>query len=116
MALIQADRVKETATAPGTGAVTLAGAVTGFQRFSAVMTTNDVCYYTIADQSGANWEVGIGTYSGVNTLTRTTILASSNSGSVVNFVSGTQDVFITYPATTAIPRGRAYVMNMVYGI
>lgn len=116
MALIQADRVKETASAPGTGAVTLLGAVTGFQRFSAVMTTNDVCYYTIADQSGANWEVGIGTYSGVNTLTRTTILASSNSGSVVNFVSGTQDVFITYPATTAIPRGRAIINNMVYGI
>jgi hypothetical protein len=116
MALIQADRVKETASAPGTGAVTLAGAVTGFQRFSAVMTTNDVCYYTIADQSGSNWEVGIGTYSGVNTLTRTTILASSNSGSVVNFTSGTQDVFITYPALTAIPRGRAIINNMVYSI
>jgi hypothetical protein len=116
MALIQADRVKETATAPGTGAVTLAGAVTGFQRFSAVMTTGDLCYYTIADQSGANWEVGIGTYSGVNTLTRTTILASSNSGSVVNFTTGTQDVFITYPATTAIPRGRAMINTMVYGI
>lgn len=116
MALIQADRVKETATAPGTGPVTLLGAVTGFQRFSAVMTTNDVCYYTIADQSGANWEVGIGTYSGTNTLTRTTVLASSNSGSVVNFTSGTQDVFITYPALTAVPRGRAIINNMVYGI
>ena len=116
MALIQADRVKETASAPGTGAVTLLGAVTGFQQFSAVMTTSDVCYYTIADQSGSNWEVGIGTYSGVNTLTRTTILASSNSGSVVNFTSGTQDVFITYPALTAVPRGRAIINNMVYGI
>jgi hypothetical protein len=117
MALIQADRVKETASAPGTGAVTLISAVsTGFQRFSSVMVTSDVCYYTIADQSGSNWEVGIGTYSGVNTLTRTTILASSNSGSVVNFTSGTQDVFITYPALTAVPRGRAIINNMVYGI
>ena len=116
MALIQADRVKETASAPGTGAVTLLGAVTGFQRFSAVMTTNDVCYYTIADQSGSNWEVGIGTYSGTNTLTRTTILASSNSGSVVNFLTGTQDVFITYPAARAIPQGRAIINNMVYSI
>lgn len=116
MALIQADRVKETASAPGTGPVTLAGAATGFRTFASVMTTSDVCYYTIADQSGSNWEVGIGTYSGVNTLTRTTILASSNSGSVVNFTSGTQDVFITYPAGRAIPQGRAFVMNMIYAI
>lgn len=116
MALIQADRVKETASAPGTGAVTLVGAVTGFRAFSSVMTTGDLCYYTIADQTGANWEVGIGTYSGVNTLTRTTILASSNAGAAVNFTTGTQDVFITYPATTSIPRGRAIINNMVYGI
>lgn len=116
MALIQADRVKETASAPGTGAVTLLGAVTGFRSFASVMTTGDVCYYTIADQSGGNWEVGIGTYSATNILTRTTVLSSSNSGSTVNFASGTQDVFITYPATTAIPRGRAIINNMVYGI
>lgn len=116
MALIQADRVKETATSPGTGPVTLLGAVTGFQRFNAVMAVNDLCYYTIADQTGSNWEVGIGTYSGTNTLTRTTILASSNSNAAVNFSSGTQDVFITYPAARAIPQGRAYVMNVIYGI
>lgn len=117
MALIQADRVKETVTAPGTAAaITLAGAVTGFQRFSAVMTTGDLCYYTIADQSGANWEVGIGTYSGVNQLTRTTILSSSNSGSIVNFTTGTQDVFITYPASRAVPQGRSLINIMVYGI
>ena len=54
MALIQADRVKETASAPGTGAVTLLGAVTGFRSFASVMVTSDLCYYTIADQTGGN--------------------------------------------------------------
>lgn len=116
MALIQADRVKETTVSPGTGSVSLAGAVTGYRTFASVMATNDVCYYTIADQTGANWEVGIGTYAGGNTLQRTTILASSNAGSTVNFSSGTQDVFITYPAVTAIPRGRGLINSMVYGI
>ena len=116
MALIQADRVKETTVSPGTGNASLAGAVTGYRTFASVMTTNDLCYYTIADQTGANWEVGIGTYLGGNTLGRTTILASSNAGSTVNFSTGTQDVFITYPAARAIPQGRAYVMNVIYGI
>ena len=60
MALILKDRVKETATSPGTGAVTLLGAATGFQAFSAVMSVGDTCYYTIADQGGVNWEVGLG--------------------------------------------------------
>jgi hypothetical protein len=116
MALIQADRVKETASAPGTGTVTLLGAVTGFQSFSAVGNAN-TCYYTIADQSGSNWEVGIGTYtSSGTTLARNTVLASSNSGSLVNFSSGTQDVFVTYPATAAVPTNRAVVLSMVFGI
>lgn len=117
MALIQADRVKETVTAPGTAAtITLAGAVTGFRTFASVMSVNDLCYYTIADQTGANWEVGIGTYSGVNQLSRTTILSSSNSNSIVNFTTGTQDVFITYPASRAVPQSRSLIYNMVYGI
>ena len=116
MALIQADRVKETTVSPGTGNVSLAGAVSGYRAFSSVMATNDLCYYTIADQTGANWEVGIGTYLGANTLQRTTILSSSNAGSTVNFSTGTQDVFITYTAARAIPQGRAIINNMVYGI
>jgi len=107
MALVQADRVKESATAPGTGAVTLLGAAVGYQAFSAVMVVSDTCYYTIADQGGANWEVGIGTYSALNTLTRDTVLSSSNSGSTVNFSSGTQDVFITYPAGKAVTNPQA---------
>jgi hypothetical protein len=108
MTLVLADRVQETCSAPGTGAVTLLGAVTGYQTFSSAIGNGNTCYYTIADQSGANWEVGIGTYaSSGNTLTRTTVVSSSNSGSVVNFSSGTQNVFVTYPAEFAALGGGA---------
>jgi len=103
MSLVLKDRVLETAAAPGTGAVTLLGAVTGYQTFSAAVGNGNTCYYTIADQSGANWEVGLGTYASAgNTLTRTTILSSSNAGSTVNFASGTQNVFVTYPSEKAV--------------
>jgi hypothetical protein len=102
MSLILKDRVRETTTVTGTGPATLLGAVTGYQAFSVVGDTN-TCYYTIADQSGPNWEVGIGTYSSTGpTLTRTTVLASSNGGSAVNFTSGTKDVFLTYPSENAV--------------
>lgn len=103
MALILADRVQETTTSPGTGSATLNGAVTGYQAFSAAMANADTCYYTIADQGGAGWEVGIGTYaSSGNQLQRTSVLASSNGGSLTNFSSGTQAVFITYPAEKSV--------------
>jgi hypothetical protein len=98
MALVLADRVKETTTTTGTGTVTLLGASTGFQSFAAVGNGN-VTYYTIAGQGTSEWEVGIGTYtSSGTTLSRTTVLASSNSGSLVSFSAGTKDVFVTYPA------------------
>jgi hypothetical protein len=49
------------------------------------------------------WEVGIGTYSsGGNLLSRTTVLASSNAGSLVNFGAGAKDVFVTQPAERAL--------------
>ena len=103
MAFILADRVRETASAPGTGTVTLLGAVTGYQTFSAGIGASNTTYYVIADQSGANWEVGLGTIgAGGTTLARTTVLSSSNSGSLVNFSSGTQDVFCDYPAGQAV--------------
>ena len=98
MALVLKDRVKETANGPGTGSVTLLGASVGFQSFS-VIGNGNTCYYTISDQGGPNWEVGIGTYSTTGpTLARTTVLASSNAGSLTNFNAGTQDIFVTYPA------------------
>jgi len=98
MALIIADRVRETSTTTGTGSISLAGAVTGYRAFSSVLSTNDTTYYCIADQGGANWEVGLGTFTSPSTLARTTILSSSNSGSIVTFTAGTKDVFITQPA------------------
>ena len=99
MAFIIADRVRESSVSTGTGNFTLAGAVTGYQTFASVMATSDTTYYTIADQGGANWEVGIGTFTSPSTLARTTILSSSNSGSVVTFGAGTKDVFISLPAS-----------------
>jgi hypothetical protein len=96
-----ADRVKDTTLSTGTGAITLAGAApTGYQSFlTAFGTGTQTVAYCIADQTGPNWEVGTGTYNGsANTLARTTVLASSNGGSLVNFTGGTQDVFCTAPA------------------
>jgi hypothetical protein len=102
MALVLNDRVVETCTSPGTGAVTLLGAVTGFQSFTTGVGNGNQCYYCIADQGGANWEVGYGTFSTVpDTLTRTTPLAGS-SATPVNFSSGTQNVFVTYPADKTV--------------
>lgn len=100
MPLVFADRVKETTTTTGTGTVTLAGAATGFRSFSAVGDGNQCCY-CIAGTS--EWEVGIGTYTASGTtLSRTTILASSNSGAAVNFSAGSKDVFVTVPASRAL--------------
>jgi hypothetical protein len=102
MALVLADRVQETTTTTGTGTVTLLGAVQGFQSFSAVGNANTT-YYTIAGQGTSEWEVGLGTYtSSGTTLSRDTVLGSSNSGSLVNFSAGTKNVFVTYPASQAV--------------
>ena len=103
MALVIADRVRETTTTTGTGAVTLAGAYTSFQSFLAAVGNGNSTYYTIASAVTGEWEVGIGTYtSASNTLSRTTVLASSNAGSLVNFSSGAKDVFVTQPAERSI--------------
>lgn len=105
MALVIKDRVKETSTTTGTGTFTLAGAVTGFQSFSVIGNSNTT-FYTIALQSGSEWEVGVGTYtSSGTTLSRDTVLSSSNSGNKVNFSAGTKEVFVTYPSERAITGG-----------
>ena len=107
MAFVIADRVKETTTTGGTGTVTLAGAVAGFQSFSAIGNGNST-YYTITDATNGTWEVGIGTYtSSGTTLSRDTVLASSNSGSLVPFATVSKDVFVTYPAKRAAFGGAA---------
>jgi hypothetical protein len=102
MPFIIADRVRESSTTVGTGSFALAGAVTGYQTFDAVLDTGDTTYYTAADQGGSNWEVGIGTFTAPSTLARTTILSSSNGGSIVNFGAGTKDVFISLPASRTV--------------
>ena len=102
MALQLKDRVLETASAPGTGTVTLLGASLGYQSFNTALTSGSTTYYTIADLGGANWEVGIGTFTAPDQLARNTILESSSGGSAVNFSSGIQNVFITYPAEKSV--------------
>jgi hypothetical protein len=104
MALVIANRVKETTTTTGTGTVTLLGASTGFQSFAAIGNANTT-YYTIASQTGNEWEVGIGTYStSGTTLARTTVLANSSGTqpSALSFSAGTKDVFVTYPSEYAV--------------
>lgn len=92
-----ADRVRETSTTTGTGSYTLAGAVTGFQAMSAVMTSNnDTGFFFATD--GVNWEVFLGTRTDATTLARTTIYASSNGGSAVNWGAGTKDIVGDVPA------------------
>ena len=102
MALVLQDRVKETSTTTSTGTFTLAGASTGFQSFAAVGNGNTT-YYAIVSQTLTEWEVGIGTYTlSGTTLSRDTVLASSNAGSLVNFSAGTKDVFVTYPSEKSV--------------
>ncbi len=94
-ALTLADRVRETTTTTGTGAVTLAGAVTGYQSFAAIGNGN-VTPYVIVGQNTSEWEVGAGTYTAAGTtLSRDTVISSSNAGSLVNFSAGTKDVFVS---------------------
>jgi len=112
MPFLSANRVRETATTTGTGTFTLAGAVTGFQTFSAGIGANNTCFYTISHRTAAEWEVGFGTVgSPATTLARTSVIASSNSNAAVNFSAGTKDVFVTVPSdqmtqSNLIPGGR----------
>ena len=107
MALTFADRVKETTATAGTGTLTLAGAMYGYQSFAAIGNANTT-YYAIYDNSTGDWEVGIGTYTASGTtLSRDTILASSNSGVAVPFSSATKEVFVTYPSERSVYRDGA---------
>ena len=101
MALEIHDRVKETTTTTGTGTYTLAGAVSGFETFTANLDNSDTTYYVCTDNT--DFEVGLGTFtSSGTTLSRDTILASSNSNNEVNWSSGTRTIFMTYPAAKAV--------------
>lgn len=106
MALILADRVRDSSTTTGTGALTLAGTPpTGYRTFGSVMADADTCWYAIVDTAG-NWEVGLGTYTATGTLlNRTTVLSSSNANALVSFPAGTKDVFLTQPAAKSTQAG-----------
>jgi hypothetical protein len=103
MALVVADRVKETSTTAGTGTLTLAGASAGFQSF-AVIGDGNTTYYTIVDGTANTWEVGIGTYTASGTtLSRGTVLSnSSGTTTQINFAGNSKDVFVTMPAERII--------------
>jgi hypothetical protein len=101
MALVISDRIKETTTTTGTGTYTLAGAVTGFETFTANLSNSDTTYYACTD--GTDFEVGLGTFtSSGTTLARTTILSSSNSNNEVSWSSGTRTIFCTLPAAKTV--------------
>lgn len=115
MALILADRVKETTTTTGTGTLTLAGAASGFQSFAAIGNGNTT-FYAIVDNTNNAWEVGIGTYTATGTtLSRDIIISSSNSNNAVNFSSGSKDVFVTYPARKAVYGVNGVTAAMIWG-
>jgi hypothetical protein len=98
MALVIADRVRETTNSTGTGTITLAGPYSGFQAFS-VLGTGNTTYYAIVDPTTGSWEVGIGTYTSAgNTLSRDTVLSSSNAGALVPFAAGLKDAICTQPS------------------
>ncbi len=102
MPLVVKDRVRETSTTTGTGTITLNGAVSNFQSFTAIGDGNTT-FYTITLDSAGEWEVGIGTYTASGTtLSRDIVLESSNSGSLVPFSAGTKTVFCTYPAEKSV--------------
>ena len=104
MALIVNDRVKETSTTTGTGTISLAGAETGYETFVAGIGTTNTTYYAIELNSASEFEVGIGTVTDASpdTLSRDTVLSSSNSDSKVDFSAGTKNVFCTLPAKRAM--------------
>lgn len=105
MTLATGDRIEQYVSAPGTGSFTFAGTRTARFAFSTakssvdgttpIATSDTIVYYaeeyTADPDSGGvltgGHEVGLGTYtaSGSGVLARTTIRASSNSGSAVNF-------------------------------
>jgi hypothetical protein len=103
MALVINNRVRETTSTTGTGAVTLGGAVGGFQTFAAGIGNDNTTYYAISINSESEWEVGLGTLNAdSSTLTRTTVLESSNSDAAVDFSAGSKEVFCTLPSEKAV--------------
>ena len=114
MALQLGDRIQQSGSANTTVSFTLSGSVTGYQSFSPAITTGNTLYYGSSD--GTNWEVGIGTLTNSTTLTRTTILSSSNSGAAVSTFGSTVNIWVDYPSSTAVyssnsPNTSGYILT-----
>ena len=104
MAFVVNDRAKETTTSTGTGTINLGGAETGFETFVAGIGNSNTTYYCIQAQGGSAFEIGVGTVTDASpdTLSRTTIISSSNGDAAVDFGAGSKDVFCTLPASKAV--------------
>ena len=116
MALVLNDRVKETSTTTGTGTINLAGAETGFETFVSGVGSTNTTFYAIELNSAGEFEVGIGTVTDASpdTLSRDTVISSSNSDALVNFSAGTKTVFCTLPASRTMSPGmvaNGFVVN-----
>jgi len=114
---IIADRVRETSTTSGTGTITLAGAVTGYQSFATALGSSSTSVpYCIVDNTAATWEVGLGTFNGTTSLSRDTVTASSNAGALVNFAANSKDVFLDASATVVHHSNLGYVLATASGM
>ena len=118
MAFVSSDRIYDTSTTTSTSPMVVSGSSpTGYKTFSAVMSVGDTCYYSIAHQTLNEWEVGLGTYSSANTITRTTVYTSSNSNNAVSFSAGTKDVMMVLAASRTIQKdasGNAVVTGVTF--
>ena len=116
MALVLNDRVKETSTTTGTGTFNLGGAETGFETFVSGVGNGNTTFYAIELNSAGEFEVGIGTITDAtpDTLSRDTVISSSNSDAKVNFSAGSKNVFCTLPASRTMSPGmvaNGFVVN-----
>lgn len=125
MAFVVADRVKEVTLTSGTGPVTPSGASAGYVTFAAAIGTGNTTFYTIADNTTGDWEVGAGTFNGTQ-LVRDTVFSSSNGGALVDFEPNPKDIFCTLPAERAVynnvdgslvydPAGSAIIYSIALG-
>jgi len=98
------DRVKQTTTTTGTGTIDLTGTETGFETFVAGIGDGVQTYYAIVHDGTSDFEVGTGTVTdaGTDTLSRQSVISSSNSDALVNFGAGSKTVFCTLPAKKTI--------------
>lgn len=108
------DRIKEDSTSTGTGDFTLGGSLSGFKAFSDVFSVGDQTFYAIESDAG-EFEVGRGTYSGTNTLSRNEVFSSSNTDQLVNFIAGPKVVFVTYPAKKSVTDTQAIAFAVALG-